>query len=122
MSTVNMKILEMLIKLIEEAFSNCSIDRKRLHNIEWEASDSFPSILGEIDVRGDTVIGITKTCFEKKPDDIDQLINALEITSIYKSDSIVNWIINESNDFQEFLKYIVAIESLRVSIMTFLKK
>lgn len=46
------------------AFANSSINRKRLHELEWEAEEGSPSILGEVEVRADTVIGIAKMCIK----------------------------------------------------------
>ena len=116
------EMLSTLLKFLEIAFSNSAISRKNLHEIEWEAEDGQPSILGEAEVRADTVIGIARTCLKRQPENIDKLIDTLEAGSIYKSEHLVNWLANSGDDFPEFLGYMMAIENLRVGTITFLKK
>ncbi|MCX4030267.1 hypothetical protein H0A36_28920 [Endozoicomonas sp. SM1973] len=116
------RVLEILLISLEESFSNSSSDRKRLHDLEWGAEEDVPSILGEVEVRADLVIGIVRTFLKKKPDNTVELIKILQENSIYNSDSIVNWIAVDGNKFRKFLCYVETVESLRMSIISFLKK
>lgn len=116
------KALEVLLVFLGLAFSNCSKDRKRLHDIEWEAEECSPSILGEVEVRADTVIGIARSCINKQPDNIDGLIDILKEKSIYQSESIVNWLAVDGGDYLGFVGYIVAIENLRSGTVALLEQ
>ncbi|WP_044617283.1 hypothetical protein [Gynuella sunshinyii] len=115
------KALEVLLKFLELAFSRSANDRKRLHDIEWEAEEGAPSVLGEVEVRADAVIGIVRTHLKRQTNNIDEVVEALRAGSIYESESIVRWIASDGDNFHEFLCYIEAIENLRTSMMTFLK-
>lgn len=116
------KVLEVLLKLLDSAFSNSSSNRKRLHDIEWDEEDSSPSILGEVEIRADAVIGIARACLEKDHIDISEFIDILEANSVYGSEAIVNWVANDGGDFQEFLQYLAAVENLRTGMMALLNK
>ncbi|OUS24652.1 hypothetical protein A9Q99_24100 [Gammaproteobacteria bacterium 45_16_T64] len=116
------KILEILLKYLEVVFSSSSEDRKRLHDIEWEAEDDSPSILGEVEVRADTVIGIARTCLKRRPENISKLVYTLKESSVYQSDSIVSWLAVNGGDYQNFIGYMAAIENLRIGTIAFLEK
>jgi hypothetical protein len=122
MSDIYKRMLNLLLKALEMAFSNSSMNRKSLHEIEWEMEEGHPSILGEIEIRADTVIGVARTCLKKQPKGIDELIDTLESSSVYQSEIIVNWLADNGDNFPEFMTYITAIENLRIGTITFLKK
>lgn len=121
MTDIHEKTLGVLLRFLNVAFSNSSTDRKLLHKIEWKEEDGSPSILGEVEVRADTIIGIARTCLKRNPARISNIINALEVNSIYKSKILVNWLANYGDNFPGFLGYIAAIENLRISTLAFLK-
>ena len=116
------KVLNVLLKFLELAFTASTLNRKSLHEIEWEAEEGSPSVLGEIEVRADAVIGIARTCLKKRPENINELLDTLEASSIYQSELLVGWLAASGEDYQEFLGYITAIENLRMVTMAFLKK
>ena len=122
MSCVDSKALEVLLKLLELTFTSSSFDRKQMHNIEWEAEDYLPSILGEVEVRADTVIGIARSCLKKQPDHANELVKMLLENSVYNSDSTVSWVATVGIDFHDFLSYIAAIENLRMGTVALLQK
>lgn len=119
---INAKALNVLLDFLELAFRNSAINRKKLHEIEWKAEEGSPSILGEVEVRADAVIGIARTYLKKRPENINELVDALEVNSIYQSELLVGWLAANGEDYQEFLGYIAAIENLRMGTITFLNK
>ena len=121
MTDIYEKTLGVLLRFLEAAFSNSSTNRKLLHKIEWEEEEGSPSILGEVEVRADTIIGISRTCLKREPEGINKLIDTLEVSSIYKSKILVTWLANYGDNFPGFLGYIAAIENLRISTLVFLK-
>ncbi len=116
------RVLSILLRFLEIAYTNSSVNRKNLHEIEWKAEESSPSILGEIEVRADAVIGITRGCLKRKPGEIDKLIDTLEVNSVYQSEFLVHWLAYNGDDFPDFLLYITAIENLRLGTIAFLKR
>lgn len=122
MMNVYEKALNVLLKFLELAFTASALNRKSIHEVEWEAEEGSPSVLGEIEVRADTVIGIARTCMKKRPENANELIDILEACSIYQSEVLVGWLAASGEDYQEFIGYIAAIENLRMGTMTFLKK
>lgn len=122
MTNIYENFLKVLLKLLELTFTASALNRKRLHEIEWGAEEGSPSILGEVEVRADTVIGISRACLRKRPENINELVDILEAGSIYQSEVVVGWIVASSDSYQEFLEYITAIENLRMGTIAFLKK
>lgn len=122
MTNIYEDFLKILLKLLELALTASALNRKKLHEIEWEAEEGSPSILGEVEVRADTVIGISRTCLRKRPENINELVDTLEAGSIYQSEVLVGWIVASGDSYPEFLEYITAIENLRMGTIAFLKK
>ncbi|TQV82429.1 hypothetical protein FKG94_06700 [Exilibacterium tricleocarpae] len=115
------KVLAVLLRLLETAFSNSSVNRKVLHELEWQAEEGGSSVLGEVEVRADTVIGIARTCLRKQPENINELTDALEESSVYRSEVLIDWLANSGDEFPDFCSYIAAIENLRTCTITFLR-
>lgn len=122
MMNVYENALKVLLTFLELAFTASALNRKKLHELEWQAEEGSPSVLGEIEVRADAVIGISRRCLKKHPENINELVDKLEASSIYQSEVLVGWIAAHSEDYQEFLGYIAAVENLRMGTMAFLKK
>ena len=121
MTDTSKKTIGVLLRFLDVAFSNSSMNRKLLHKMEWEEEDGSPSILGEVEVRADSIIGISRTCLKREPENISNFINILEANSVYKSKLLVNWLANYGDNFPYFLGYIAAIENLRISTLIFLE-
>lgn len=122
MADIYRKMLAVLLDLLEVAFTSSSVNRKSLHEIEWEAEEGSPSILGEVEVRADSVIGIVRTCLKRQPESIHELIYTLEASSIYQSEILVNWLVRCGDGFPDYFRYMMAIENLRAGTIAFLKK
>lgn len=121
MTGVYRNFVNVLINVFEQAYFDSLSDRKHLHDIEWNSEDDTPSILGEVEVRADAIMGIAKTCLKKEPNNREELIDILLNNSVYSSESIVAWVASEGTSFCDFLRYIESIENLRMGTLSFLE-
>jgi len=114
-------LLKVLLNNLNVLNNKCSLERKKIHDIEWESNDDLPSILGEIEVRCDTVIGITTQCLRDMPNNINECVDILIKNSIFKSKTIVSWIALEGESYENILCYVNSVENLRVAILHLLE-
>jgi hypothetical protein len=121
MKPIKVSVLRLFNHFLEFSYTNSAAERKRLHNIEYE-SENESSILGEVEIRADTVVGIALTCLKKCPDNTSELVDRLKKNSIYNSDSILDWLADDQSEFHKFFGYIVAIESLNNVVISFLEQ
>ncbi len=122
MNEANSKVLKILGNFVNSTYQNCASERTKLHKTEWEHGNNLPSILGEIEVKAGTIIGISQ-CFNKEePKQIERLIKELNSCSIYDLEIVLDWIIKDSNQYPKYLTHIQAIENLRIGTLFFFKK
>ena len=122
MDRINKKTLEALIESSRKSFYNSASNRKSLHTIEWESTNSSPSILGEVEVRSDTVLAISKSCLKMNTRGTSDLTHKLEKASICNSTAIKSWIQKEGSNFKIFSDYIFTIETLRKATISYLEE
>lgn len=118
---MTISLLRSLYRFFESSYENSSFERKKIHSMECESNDEF-SILGEVEIRADTVAGIALTCIKRQPDSPETLINKLKNNSIYNSDVISNWLSVEKSEFPNFYIYIVSMETLNSALIRSLEK
>ncbi|MCI5142136.1 MAG: hypothetical protein D3909_10545 [Candidatus Electrothrix sp. ATG1] len=114
-------LLEFLLQQVGVAYQDCSNDRKKIHDIEWEEDDK-PSVLGEVEVFSDFIIGHVTSiinCNEKmSKNDRAEIICALKTRSIFGSSPISEWIAYEAAKYSGYYNYLQSIEILRVATIT----
>ncbi len=111
-------LLQIMLIKIDEEYQSCQQDRHKLHKLEWEGKESEPSVLGEVEVRADTVIGLVKTHLKIGVKDKGETVAMLQKYSIYNSPVLLRWLLEEGRNFNHFASYMTNIEHLR---MTFLE-
>ena len=119
--SVGENVLITLLKYLESTFSSSGPDRGALHKVEWNAGSGAPSVLGEVEVRADNVVGISMRCLGNVPCNVNELIDFLKKESIYQSETLLEWISKNGDDYHGFLCYIAAVENLRVGTLAFLE-
>ena len=116
-------MLGLLLRMVEVAYRGCSVDRRRLHDIEWGNDDDAISIIGEVEVRADEVTGVALTLLKKKRlNGVAGVIESLEDRSVYESDNVVRWLVENGGEFVEFMCYISAVENLRFGLVSVLRR
>lgn len=118
-------LTEVLIESQEIAYRECKDERKQLHDIEWEAYETTSSVLGEVEIRIDNILGIVSSFMTKEVAncyDKEHILQTLNSNSIYLSNTIVCFIIEKGYAFHKFVNYIFMIENLRMSVIGFINK
>lgn len=118
---MNQKIEEFCLRYVENCFLKSASDRKTLHDFEWESEKGDPSVLGEVEVRADTVSGIARSLQKRNPRNILSTIRILQENSIYRSNTIKSWLIKNSSQFYYFVNYIIAVENLNSNTIELLE-
>ena len=114
-------ILNNIINTINSAYKDSIKDRRIIHELEWNASDDTPSILGEVEVISDNIIGHVQTYLDWKIENVEDVINFIKSNSIFASNILVSWIIGESDKYKNYLTYLYLIELLRITFENILK-
>lgn len=115
-------VLETLLEYVNVLYQNCSSDRGKLHEIEWKSDEGEPSILGETEIISDHNVGCVRNCLNKKLKNKEEIINELKIRSIFDSEVLTQWIIDESLKYKDYFAYIQSVENLRTTAIKILKK
>lgn len=93
-------------------------ERKKLHEIEWNAGDDAPSVLGEAEIRATAVVGTASLCLQQiGPKNLQDHWNALSNVTIYGSKTLSDWMKLHSTEFPGFTAYLQAVEYLRALLM-----
>ena len=111
-------LLDFLLQQVNVAYQDCLSDRKMIHDIEWEEDDK-PSVLGEVEVLSDFIVGhVTRIIKCKKnmsENDRAEIIYDLKTSSIFGSNPIAEWIVDEATEYPMYYIYLQSIECLRVA-------
>ena len=122
MIDVNAKAIAVLSRFVETAFAASAQDRGRLHRAEWETASGRFSVLGEIEVISDAVIGVARTCAKRCPKNPSEMIEILEAKSVHHSRVVTSWIASSGADYAELMAFVAAVESLRVATLAFFER
>lgn len=109
-------LLERLVAEVSDAHQKSRSDRHRLHALEWEGGVDCPSILGEVEVRCDTVVGLVQMYLRVgfKKFGSDETNDMLRRSSIYHSHVLLEWLLEAGSDYDAFASYLHRIEHLRM--------
>ncbi|MDM8522335.1 hypothetical protein QUF80_03095 [Desulfococcaceae bacterium HSG8] len=121
MTEMKKTMLQVMLKKIDEEYQSCRQDRHKLHKLEWEGEESEPSILGEVEVIADTVIGLVKTYLEIGAKNKGETVTMLQNYSIYKSPVLLRWLLGEGRNFNHFALYMTNVEHLRMTFSEMIK-
>ena len=114
-------VLKMLLEYVHIFYHNCSSDRGKLHKIEWDSDEGEPSILGEIEIISDHNVGCVRNCLNKNLKNKDEIINELKLKSIFDSEVLTQWIIDDSLNYKDYFAYIQSVENLRTTAIKIFK-
>jgi hypothetical protein len=117
----NDKILELLMDHLIHLYQKCSSDRRKLHEYEWEHHETVPSILGEVEVLSDSVVGLVRSCIKKKHQNFDAVVDKLEHEYVFDKVVISDWVTHQSVSYKDFLSYLLSVELLRVTAIKMLR-
>jgi len=114
-------LLHKLLEFINIFYQKCSTDRGELHQIEWERGDDAPSVLGEVEIITDHHVGCIRSCLLQGLRNKEETIFELESLSIFDSETLVEFIIDQSQRYEEFFSYMQSVENLRTTAIKILK-
>jgi hypothetical protein len=114
-STDSEVILEIVQDFVSRSYDCSKEDRKRLHEQEWQASAST-SVLGEVEVRVDAILGALSTIQKKHPTR-EKVLHTLLHGSMFGSLTIRTWMLTQRHSYASFAAYIHAVEYLRLALL-----
>lgn len=117
------QLLILLQKECLQLYQQSILERKQLHQIEWDAQDGAPSILGEVEVKSDAIAGCTswidrKGCVKN----VTRLIGILKQYSIYESPILIRWLVEDGKDYPMFSTYVHLCEHVRMLLLEWLQE
>lgn len=110
------KIIEVILKLVEDSYRSSEQERKKLHNKEWEEFADSPSILGETEIRADVIIGYVKCYIKEGLKRDDEVISVLHKYRIMNSKALSLWLLNERFNYPNFTLYLHHLEYLGLTL------
>jgi hypothetical protein len=110
--------LAALLDEVNRSYSRCSEERKKLHEVEWDAGADSLSILGESEVRMNFVVGTVRSWLAGGQYFGDRKDFAAR--SLHHSATLHSWIVKESVSYPRFAAYLQAIEHLRATAFALL--
>jgi hypothetical protein len=114
------RLFKILSDLVTEAYISAVNDRSKLHQIEWENGDDNQSVLVEAEIRKNYVIGLALG-YIKHGNFTGQEHHFKEIDEhgVYNSPLLLDWLVNEGNNYKTFALYLHYTELLRLTLSEF---
>ena len=116
--------LRTLLDVLQREYLESAVERKLLHQVEW-GTKTANSILGEVEVQADDVIGIASSALARTLTAARavELVTALKSTPSPNADFVSDWTADMQNqkEFPKFLHYINSIQTLRTEALAFLE-
>lgn len=124
MSESRGKALDVLMQYATFAEQCCGADKAKLHDIEYELGGRTFWIWAEMESVTDKVRGIALSCTKRHwRNDMSrtEAADCLAGESIFGKEHFVEWIGNHGAEYPDFLRYMLAIEGLRLAAITYLQ-
>lgn len=111
-------VITFLLKEMQREYIISKPERGRIHEIEWDAGDGTPSVLGEAEVLADFICGIALSLLENRFN--EEYRDGLSSLSVHQSNILHQFLREKSLTYPKFAAYILATEYLRAIIQRIL--
>lgn len=114
-------ILERMADNLNKSYQSCSSDRGQLSKIEWDLGPESPSVLGEMELKTDTLMGYVRSVIHAgKISNKTEVLRELKKNSIYDSMTISSWMKDEGQKYKKYAEYLLCYEELRKVFIDYL--
>lgn len=119
-STDSEAIIAFAQDFVNRSYDCSKEDRKQLHEQEWQAP-AGTSVLGEVEVRVDAILGALSTIQRKQPTR-EKALHTLLNGSMFGSPTIRSWMLTQRQKYYDFAAYIHAVEYLRLVLLGMIQR